>query len=111
MPWKNADGLSIYFATFLRLLKIVEYKQAVAFVWPEEGEFDKHAVFHFNSDHNGFEPLIIDLTTAHAMVTVYGALNEQKNKKMFRDWTAKSRGHFGKLVEFTWDHVSFGGKK
>lgn len=73
-------------------------------VWPDEGGMGDKWIF--NDEHAGkFEPLWVDPTTANLMVKVHDACKPANQEKM-ADWIAKSRAHFGKMVELSWDSVA-----
>lgn len=82
---------------------------ACALVWPDEGEFNRAGVWRFNAAHKGFEPLLLDMTTARALVAVHGALKSPDNVAKVERMTAKGRGQFAQLVEFTWSRVKIDG--
>lgn len=46
----------------------------------------------------------VDVQTAHALLTVHKALNNE-NKKKFSDMMAKSKGHMSKAADFAWKQV------
>ena len=46
----------------------------------------------------------VDATTAHAVLKVHSALNDE-NKKKVEDMAHKSKQHFGKVVDFAWKHL------
>lgn len=89
----------------LELLEVIQNQHSCRyFVWPDEGHIVE-GVFFFNGKHEGFEPLLIDPTTAHAMVSVYEAL-KPTNRTTFRDMVAKDRGTFAAMLEFCWSKVA-----
>lgn len=47
----------------------------------------------------------VDVQTAHALLSVHKALNDD-NKKKFSDLIGKSRDHMKKASDFAWKHVS-----
>lgn len=46
----------------------------------------------------------VDVQTAHALLKVHGALNDD-NKKKFSDMMSRSNHHMGKAVDFAWKSV------
>lgn len=64
------------------------------FVKGEPKEYDIKPLFTGNK--RGW--VVLDLTTANAMNTVYNALSEENQRK----W---DNIHVVRLVEFTWEHV------
>lgn len=48
----------------------------------------------------------VDVQTAHAVLKVHSALNDE-NKKKVADMAHKSKEHFGKVVDFAWKHLKF----
>lgn len=46
----------------------------------------------------------VDVQTAHALLTVHKALNDE-NKKKFSDMMSKSKGHMSKAADFAWKNV------
>lgn len=46
----------------------------------------------------------VDVQTAHALLTVHKALNDE-NKKKFSDMMSKSKGHMSKAADFAWKSV------
>lgn len=87
----------IVFASLDALRNIVKECQAMCFVWPKEGEFVE-SNFRFNTDHKGYEPLLVDLFSASRMIAVYDALKPENKDKMGR-MVAASRGQFMKVHE------------
>jgi hypothetical protein len=75
-----------------RLKQIVEEHQYQEFTWTNDPEE---------------EPVLVDVQTANALLTIYNALNS-KNQKTFNDKLENSRGMFFALVNFAfaWKHVS-----
>lgn len=61
--------------------------------------------FTWDNDQVGFEPLIVDMFTASAMMQVYDAL-EEANQAKFRRMIGAGRGSFARLLEFTWKRVA-----
>lgn len=104
--WHNADcGARIVWASFECLQLIVATHLALAFVWPDEGQFRPCGHFQFNEDHAGFEPLLVDPTTAQAVTVVFDALQKDANREKAQAWIGKDRGHFGAMVNFCWSKV------
>lgn len=68
-----------------------------AFVWPHDEEAELLS--------GEFDPLIVDMLTARAMVAVYDALSPE-NQAKFAAQVADNRGYFGQLVDFCWSRVS-----
>ena len=98
----------VVFASFERLRQIRTDHQFKAFVWPDEGGFGGDGTWTFNEAHrDAFEPLLIDPTSASAMIVVHDTLNP-KNQARFERLMAEDRGWFGMLFEFSWEHVRFG---
>lgn len=63
---------------------------------------DKHQIATIN--HKDGSASKIDVQTAHALLTVHNALNDE-NKKKFSDMMARSNHHMGKASEFAWKKV------
>lgn len=78
-------------ASYEALVEIAEEHQFASFVWPDDSEED--------------EPLIVDATTAQAMVAVHDGLSSEKQEQ-FENLIARSRGHFGKMVDLVWKLAS-----
>lgn len=74
-------------------------------VWPDEGSFDDAGNWHFNDAHHDFEPLMLDMTTASAIIAVFKVLNSANSEKVTR-MVGRSRAHFAKVVEVVWGAVS-----
>jgi len=72
------------------LLYIRDHHQALAFAWP--------------TDDPGWDPLLVDATTANALITIYYALSVNGQEKFVRMLT-NNRLDFTILVDFTWSHV------
>jgi hypothetical protein len=119
----NAD---IVFCTVSVLETIVKERQSLAFVWPEEGDFNEHDDFVFNADHTpkamaipNYEPLLCDIQTAQMLMTLRGAMSDKiiTNPKhgyygktrlqAFDGRIAESRAYFALFVEKGWSFVSF----
>jgi molybdopterin-guanine dinucleotide biosynthesis protein A len=77
-------------ASYDELAKVKEQHYFACFVW--------------DNDDAEAEPLMIDATTANAMVLVHDALNE-KNQRKFREWVGRSRAHFVKMMNFSWSRI------
>lgn len=63
--------------------------------------------FAWTNDLPDAQPLLIDVQTAHVMVTVHDALNE-KNQAKFEGQVHDNRGYFGRLVDLCWSCVKAG---
>ena len=63
---------------------------------------DKHQMATIN--HKDGSASKIDVQTAHALLTVHNALNDE-NKKKFSDMMARSNHHMSKASEFAWKKV------
>lgn len=99
-PWRGVKLCS------LKVIEEVHLNgQAVAVAWPDEGRFEGKN-WHFNTEHEGFEPLLIDRISAGAMMAVFNALKPE-NKDKFKDWVQRDRGHFAKMYELSMERVSF----
>lgn len=61
--------------------------------------------FTWDNDSTDYEPLLVDLLTAHMMTYIHDNLNP-KNQPKFKEWIGKSRIHFVRLVDFGWNSVS-----
>lgn len=92
------------YATYEALTKIATKGGGRPFVWPEEGAFSEKGKWSFNEEHEEFEPLWVDPTTASLLVKVHDALNEV-NAVRFAARLGESRGWFGGLVEHAWGRV------
>lgn len=98
--WKN-----VAFCTMDVIEEIHLSAQAVAVVWPDEGQFVGKK-WHFNGKHHDFQPLVIDRITAGAMLSVHNAVNGD-NKAKFADWVQRGRGHFAHMHNLSMERVSF----
>lgn len=98
--WKN-----VVFGSWALIQEIAKERSAKAFVWPDEGKF-VGPDFQFNTNHTGYEPLIVDIQTANAMVTIHDALAKAGNRVKMEEWTGKGRGHFASMVEYTWRAIA-----
>ena len=63
---------------------------------------DKHQMSRIK--HQDGTSSNIDVQTAHALLTVHNALNDE-NKKKFSDMMSKSKHHMSKAAEFAWKSV------
>jgi hypothetical protein len=95
-------------ASFNEVKTIFEKRSAKTFVWPDEERITetKYEVT-VGKESITVEPLWVDITTAHMLVTIHDALRPDLQKRMEK-WIALSRAHFAKIVEFGWNHVSLG---
>ena len=93
MPYVPASE-EIVVASYAQVRWIVDNHAFRCFTWPNDPE--------------GFEPLLVDGTTANMLVLIHDAICEENQAKMER-LIAKHRAHFINLVEFSWKQVSFGG--
>ena len=98
--WKGCS-----FAEYNFIKSIRDNKTADLIVWPDEGEFDAAGIWRFNEKHEGFEPLLMDMTTANMLVLVHEAFQKEENRAKFVEWIAKGRGHFAKIMEIGWGAV------
>jgi len=96
---------STVFASFDKLKQIVETHTSLSFVWPEEGEFSPNGKWRFNATYQGFQPLMIDPTTAQLLVLSHKALLTDSTREKVERIIARSRGTFGTFVEICWRHV------
>ena len=48
----------------------------------------------------------VDVQTAHAVLNVHKALNDE-NKKKIETMAHKSKDHFTRVVDFAWKHTKF----
>ena len=72
------------------LLYIRDHHQALAFAWP--------------TDDPGWDPLLVNATTANALITIYYMLSTDGQEKFVRMLTTY-RADFITLVGFTWSHI------
>lgn len=101
-PGDVIDPRLVMPATFCNLRRIVDDKTFAAFYWPQDGEqYDEPSGKIVHGGDHDLEPLVVDMFTASAMLSVYDALN-QTNQEKFEAWLCKSRSHFVKLVDITW---------
>jgi len=63
---------------------------------------DKHQIGKIK--HKDGSTSSVDVQTAHALLTVHKALNDE-NKKKFSDMMSKSKGHMSKAADFAWKQV------
>lgn len=96
-----------------------QHRPASLFVWPDEGDFEpapegseRPAVFVFNAAHRSggrftpdglnnkrdFEPLLVDMTTAHTMVEIHRGLSVHNQRKL-EQAVISGRGEFASMVE------------
>ena len=95
----------VKFASIEALREIVEEKEAIKFVWPEEGGFaSKSGAWYFNKDHKEFQPLWVDMSTANLLVKIADALSND-NRPKFEAALAADRGSFCYWVDAGWDMV------
>lgn len=67
-----------------------------------QGIKDKHQMGKIK--HQDGSTSSVDVQTAHALLTVHKALNDE-NKKKFSDMMAKSKHHMSKAADFAWKSV------
>lgn len=84
----SADSIAP--ASFDALKYVIEHRAYLCFTWP--------------NDPPESQPLLVDMFTANAMLTVYRALSEA-NQEKFRRMVGESRARLGQLVDFTWKAV------
>jgi hypothetical protein len=104
------DHRSVVVASFDLLRAIARDKTGMAFVWPDEGSFEEVAcpdeqtvaVWRFNQQHEGFEPLWIDPTTASLLLRLHDALSRVEVQERLRERVGRDRGTFGQIVELCW---------
>lgn len=116
-------GGDIVFCTRENLQRIVDEKQSMALVWPEEGIFTPEGDWVFNAEHGPphfevYEPLLCDIQTASLLIDMYNKLSGKPmpqdhslagktNKEVFDIRVAESRAYFGKFVDFCWTNARF----
>jgi len=101
------DHRSVVIASFDRLRAIARDRTGMAFVWPDEGAFEtsypeEPTVWRFNEQHDGFEPLWIDPTTASLLLRVHDGLNRVDVQERLRERVGRDRGSFAQIVELCW---------
>ena len=101
--WRIDEFPRIQLATIAVVRYVRKQRAAIRLVWPEEGQM-LDGEWLFNEPHADFEPLLLDMTTANALLLVRDALKPD-NQLTLDAWVAKSRGHFVGMVELAWRHV------
>ena len=101
------DHRSVVIASFDRLRAIARDRTGMAFVWPDEGAFeqsrpDEQTVWRFNDQHDDFEPLWIDPTTASLLLRFHDALSRVEVQERLRQRVGRDRGTFAQVVELCW---------
>lgn len=105
-PWRSGANGKIVNASIHALRQIREEQQSALFVWPHEGTFTTNKeTFVFTDDRQDFEPMLIDLFTASAILRVYQHVNDD-NRAKFERMIKGSRGNFLKIASFCLDRVS-----
>ena len=105
---READPIgTVVIAAFAKLQTIVRERTGTAFVWPDEGAFEQslseeQAAWRFNEQHEGFEPLWIDPTTASLVLRVHDALTLASVQERLRQRVGRDRGAFAQVVELCW---------
>ena len=95
-------------ASYEQVKSIFNERSAKTFVWPDEERITETKYeTTVGKKSITVEPLWIDITTAHMLIIVHDALRPDLQIRM-EEWIAKSRAHFGKMIEFGWNHVSVG---
>lgn len=79
-------GETVKVATLTTVREIVRDKQAAYVNW----EVDK------------FKPLLVDMTSANMLLTVYEALKEQEQRDKIERMICASRGSFSRVMDFVW---------
>lgn len=82
------DSSELAMASLSALRWIKEHKTYRLFTWPGEVE--------------SMEPMLVDMTTANAVLTCYDALTKQENREKFERMIMASRAQFLKVVEICW---------
>lgn len=110
------DHRSVVIASFDRLRAIARDRTGMAFVWPDEGAFEQSypeeptvTVWRFNEQHDGFEPLWIDPTTASLLLRVHDGLSRAAVQERLRERVGRDRGTFGQVVELCWSAAETAG--
>lgn len=73
-------------------------------VWPNEGKFVKD-IWHFNEEHAGFEPILIDRNSARLFVQAYDLASDGSKLILAKKLT--TRGQFCFMVEWLWSKATF----
>lgn len=100
--WKASDSYGA-----LKLASLEAIREAagdgsmVSLVWGDEGAFSGEN-FKFTGND---KPLLVDIVTANALMTVYNALTEQEQKDKVARMIAANRNSFVRVVDFVWKVV------
>src|SRR5580704_16005477 len=96
----------IVFCTREAIEKYHAEQQCVAFVWPEEGEFQSDGSFVFNEKHRPpyfevYQPLLVDIVSLNLLKRLYDSREDKVNKQgelqksVFDRRVKESRAYFG----------------
>ena len=112
----NGQRVALYNIDKLNKVIMIPYDdmEAVLTVGEEVEELEENVMHHLNDIvssgsakrvkfHDG-SSVKVDRQTAHAVLKVHGALNDE-NKKKVSDMAHKSKHHFMKVVDFAWKHT------
>jgi hypothetical protein len=111
----NGQKVALYYVDKINKYITVPYS---AMQWSaaveEEVELDENVMHHLKKIIDGHtdkpikfkdgKSMKVDRQTAHAVLTVHGALSDD-NKKKLSDMAHKSKTHFGRVVDFAWKHI------
>ncbi|MCH8476132.1 MAG: hypothetical protein LAT55_13000 [Opitutales bacterium] len=99
-PGPNDRWVDVEVASFEKLNAIADGTHGpMAFVWPDEGSFNRAGEWGFNDKHPQFQPLMIDKTSASMLIAVYERLSKPENAEKLRRMVVKDRGSFGAVFE------------
>lgn len=110
----NGQRVALYYVDKLKQYVTVPYGDNIANVSPNMSMVKEDVMGHLNDivssgagkriNFKDGSSVKVDRQTAHAVLKVHGALNDE-NKKKVSDMAHKSKHHFLKVVDFAWKHT------
>jgi hypothetical protein len=110
----NGQRVALYYIDKLKKFVTIPYDDASIHLSPNMSMVKEDVMSHLNDivtsgagkriSFKDGSSIKVDRQTAHAVLKVHGALNDE-NKEKVKDMAHKSKQHFMKVVDFAWKHT------
>jgi hypothetical protein len=110
----NGQRVALYFVDKLKKFVTIPYDDESVSLSPNMSFVKEDVMNHLNDivtsgtgkriSFKDGSSVKVDRQTAHAVLKVHGALNDE-NKEKVKDMAHKSKQHFMKVVDFAWKHT------
>lgn len=110
----NGQRVALYYIDKLKKFVTIPYDDESIHLSPNMSMVKEDVMSHLNDivtsgtgkriSFKDGSSIKVDRQTAHAVLKVHGALNDE-NKEKVKDMAHKSKQHFMKVVDFAWKHT------